>query len=299
MEDREGSVSFEVDGDIAETWYRIVGELRPDGPAPLVTLHGGPGASHDYLLTLADLAPARPVVFYDQVGNARSTHFPGRGEEFWTVELFLRDLHNLVEKLGIARRHHVLGSSWGGFLAQEYALTHPDGLRSTILADTACSYPDFFSEANRLLAELPLEVQATLSRHEEAGTIEDPEYEEAGKVFYSRHFCRIDPWPQELVDSFGWIERDPTVSDAMNGRGFRNVGSLKDWSAKERLGEIEVPVLLVSGRYDEMTPALQETLKAGIPDCEWILFEDSSHLPHLEERERYMHVVGDWLARHD
>ena len=68
---------------------------------------------------------------------------------------------------------------------------------------------------------------------------------------------------------------------------------------KDRLGEIEVPTLLTSGRYDEATPALQETLCKGIPDCEWVLFEESSHTPFAEERERYMQVVGDWLARQD
>ncbi len=300
MEDREGTVPFKVDGDTAETWYRIVGDLRPDGPAPLVTLHGGPGATHDYLLTLTDLAPDRAVVFYDQIGNGRSTHYPERGEEFWTVELFVRELHNLVEGLGIADRHDVLGSSWGGFLAQEYALTHPAGLRAAVLADTAASFPDFVAEANLLRRELPPEVEATLKRHEEAGTTDDPEYEEACMVFYKRHLCRLDPWPQELVDAFGWIEKDPTVYHTMNGPSeFHVVGSIKDWNVKERLGEIDVPVLLVSGRYDEATPTLQETLEAGIPDCEWTLFEESSHVPHIEERERYMPVVGDWLARHD
>jgi L-proline amide hydrolase len=299
MEDREGRIAFEVDGGGAETWYRIVGDLGPDGPAPLVTLHGGPGASHDYMLPLTDLARDRAVVFYDQIGNGRSTHYPGRGADFWTVELFLRELSNLVENLGIADRHHVLGSSWGGFLAQEYTLTHPPGLRSTILADTACSHQDFISEANRLRTELPKEVQETLKRHEEAGTIDDPEYEEACMAFYKRHLCRLDPWPQELVESFAWFERDPTVSETLNGRGFNGVGSFKDWTVKDRLGEIAVPVLLVSGRYDEMTPALQETMKAQIPNCEWTLFEESSHVPHIEERERYMQVVGDWLSRHD
>jgi L-proline amide hydrolase len=297
--DREGTVRFQVDGDTAETWYRIVGELGREGPAPLVTLHGGPGASHDYLLPLTDLAGDRAVVFYDQVGNGRSTHYPERGADFWTFELFVRELHNLVDALGIADRHHVLGSSWGGFLAQEYALRHPPGLRSVVLADTGSSYPDFVAEANRLRAELPAEVQATLTRHEEAGTIEDPEYDEACMVFYSRYLCRLDPWPPELVESFSWFERDSTVSDTLNGRGFVELGSLSDWSVKERLGEIDVPVLLVSGRHDEMTPALQEAMKAGIRDCEWALFEESSHVPHMEERERYMQIVGDWLARHD
>jgi L-proline amide hydrolase len=297
---REGTVSFRHGDETAETWYRIDGELRPDGPAPLVTLHGGPGATHDYLLALSDLADGRAVVFYDQIGNGRSTHYEGRNGDFWTVDLFVRELHNLTEALGIADRHHVLGSSWGGFLGQEYAFTQPPGLRSLVLTDTAASFPDFVTEANRLRGELPPEVEETLQRHEEAGTTDDPAYEEACMVFYKRHLCRLDDWPQELIDSFGWIAKDPTVYHTMNGPSeFHVIGSIKDWQSKDRLGEIGVPTLLTSGRYDEATPALQEPLHDGIPDCEWVLFEESSHTPFMEERERYMQVVGDWLAGHD
>jgi L-proline amide hydrolase len=299
----EGKAQFRVNGETAETWYRIDGHLdpgNPDAPAPLVTLHGGPGASHDYLLPLVDLAADRAIVFYDQIGNGRSSHFPGRGADFWTVELFVRELHNLVGALGIGARHHVLGQSWGGFLAQEYALTSPRGLRSLVLADTAASFPDFVAEANRLRAQLPPDVAAVLRRHEEAGTTDDPEYAEACQVFYARHVCRLDPWPPEVVEAFAWIERDPTVYHTMNGPSeFHVVGSIRDWQAKDRLESIDVPTLVVSGRYDEATPALQETLVNGIPSCEAVLFEESSHMPHVEERERYMQVVGDWLARHD
>ena len=301
---REGNAPFRLNGDIAETWYRIDGDLRPgdpDAPAPLVTLHGGPGATHDYLLALVDLAQdGRAVVFYDQIGNGRSSHYPERGADFWTVDLFVRELHNLVDELGIADRHHVLGSSWGGFLGQEYALTHPPGLKSLVLTDTAASFPDFVAEANRLRAELPPEVEATLKRHEEAGTTDDPEYEEACMVFYRRHVCRLDPWPQELIDAFAWIEKDPTVYHTMNGPSeFHVIGSIKDWQSKDRLGDIDVPTLLTSGRYDEATPALQETLRDGIPNSEWVLFEESSHTPFVEERDRYRQVLGDWLAAHD
>jgi L-proline amide hydrolase len=300
---RDGKAPFRVNGDVAETWYRIDGDRRPgdaEPPAPLVVLHGGPGASHDYLLPLTDLADGRAVVFYDQIGNGRSTHYPERGADFWTVDLFVRELDNLVDALGIADRHHVLGSSWGGFLAQEYALIHPPGLRAIVLADTAASFPDFVAEANRLRGELPQEVEATLRRHEEAGTTDDPEYEEACMVFYKRHVCRLETWPQELIDSFGWIEKDPTVYHTMNGPSeFHVIGSIRDWQVKDRLGEIDVPTLLTSGQYDEATPALQVTLLEGIPDCEQALFEESSHTPFFEERERYMQVVGDWLARHD
>jgi L-proline amide hydrolase len=286
-----------------ETWYRVEGELGGDGPAPLVTLHGGPGAVHDYLLSLADLVrDGRAVVFYDQIGNGHSTHLPERmGDgDFWTPELFVRELVNLVEHLGIAERHHILGQSWGGFLAQEYALTQPPGLRSLVLANTAASFPDFLAEVNRLRTELPAEVEETLRRHEADGTTGASEYMEAAMVFYLRHVCRLPGWPDEVTHAFAAIELDPTVYHTMNGPSeFHVIGSLKDWQVKDRLDEIRVPTLVASGRYDEATPALQKTLVDGIAGAEQAIFEESSHMPFWEERERYMAIVGDFLSRHD
>jgi len=110
-----------------ETWYQVVGELRTapqPGPAPLIRLHGGPGATHDYLSPLAELATdGWAVVFYDQLSNGNSTHLPSRGAVFWTMQLFVDELASLLRHLGIAGRYHLLGQSWGGFLAQEHALT--------------------------------------------------------------------------------------------------------------------------------------------------------------------------------
>ncbi|MHB8506233.1 MAG: alpha/beta fold hydrolase, partial [Acidimicrobiales bacterium] len=108
---REGTV-----GSVAgETWYRVAGELGP--AVPLVALHGGPGATHDYLLALSALAErGRPVVLYDQLGNGRSTHRPDRGADFWTVELFLDELDVVLAALGIDGAYHLLGQSWGGML---------------------------------------------------------------------------------------------------------------------------------------------------------------------------------------
>ncbi|MGN6242950.1 MAG: proline iminopeptidase-family hydrolase [Motilibacteraceae bacterium] len=213
----EGYADFEGH----RTWYRIDGELRPgatDGPAPLVVLHGGPGATHDYLLPITDVARGgRAVVLYDQLGNGKSTHLPERGADFWTVDLFVRELANLLEHLGIAERYHVLGQSWGGFLAQEHAFTQPAGLRSLVLSNTAASFPDFVSEANRLRQDLPPGVDDTLRKHEEAGTTDDPEYAEACTVFYQRHLCRLDPWPAGVSEGLAKLDEDPTVYHTMNG----------------------------------------------------------------------------------
>ncbi|MEU4134539.1 proline iminopeptidase-family hydrolase [Streptomyces wuyuanensis] len=293
----EGRMPFEGH----ETWYRVEGDLHADGPTPLVTLHGGPGMTHDYLLSLTDLAHGRrPVVFYDQLGSGNSTHLPQRGADFWTVELFARQLAALLEHLGIAGRYHLLGQSWGGFLAQEHAFTQPQGLRSLVLSNTAASFLDVVTEANRLRADLPPEVEATLRRHEVDGTTGDPEYARACQVFYKRHLCRVDPWPKEVVRSFELLEQDPTVYHVMNGPSeFHVTGSICGWQSKDRLNLIGVPTLVISGRHDEATPALQQALVDTIPQTEQVILEHSSHMPFWEEREAYMAAVDDWLTRHD
>jgi L-proline amide hydrolase len=288
-----------------KTWYRVVGDLDAarsgDGPAPLVTLHGGPGATHDYLLSMTDLATGgRAVVFYDQTGNGNSTHFPDRGAEFYTVDLFVRELASLVAHLGIQDRYHVLGQSWGGMLAQEHAITRPPGLRSLILSNTAASFGAFAVEANALRADLPPEVEQTLRRHEAAGTTDDPEYEQACQEFYHRHVCRLDDWPPEVVRAFAQIGADPTVYHTTNGPSeFHVIGSFKDWSAAGRLSLINVPTLVISGRYDEATPRVQQELVDRIDGAEQVIMEESSHMPFWEERDGYMAAVGGFLARHD
>lgn len=286
-----------------ETSFKVYGELGSGAgaPAPLLTLHGGPGATHDYLLAMADLARGgRPVIFYDQLGNGGSTHLPDRGADFWTVDLFKEQLNSLIGHLGIGDRYHLLGQSWGGFLAQEHALEQPAGLRSLILSNTGASFPAFVAEANRLRQLLPEEVEATLRRHEAAGTTEHPDYEAACQLFYLRHVCRMDPWPPEVTRSFDWIAKDPTVYHTMNGPSeFHVIGSIRNWEAESRLEAIRVPTLLVSGRHDEATPALQETLLKGISGSRHELFDNSSHMPFWEERESYMEVVDSWMADFD
>jgi L-proline amide hydrolase len=296
----EGKVSFRD----FETWYRVVGDLADhstEAPAPVVLLHGGPGSTHDYLLPMADLASrGRAVIFYDQLGNGRSTHLPDRGADFWTVQLFVDELANLLQHLGIAGRYHVLGQSWGGFLAQEHALTDPAGLRSLVISNSAASFPAFVAEANRLRQDLPLEVEATLRRHEALGTTSDPEYRAACDVFYHRHLCRLDPWPDGVKQGLDQIDADPTVYHVMNGPSeFHVIGSIKDWTSESRLPNIRVPTLVVSGRFDEATPALQTALLQGIRGSRQRIFENSSHTPFWEERELYMAVIDEWLTTHD
>lgn len=292
MQVREGYADFQGH----QTWYRVTGDLA-SGRLPLVVAHGGPGCTHDYVDSFKDLAEhGWPVVHYDQLGNGRSTHLRGLDPGFWTVALFLDELNNLLRHLGIGQ-YALLGQSWGGMLAAEHGVRQPAGLRGLIIANSPASMALWREAATGLRAELPLEVQATLARHEAAGTTDSPEYRAASQVFYDRHVCRVQPLPTEVARTFAAIDADPTVYHAMNGpTEFHVIGSLRDWSVIERLARIQVPTLLISGRHDEATPACVEPFERLIPNVRWRIFEDSSHMPHVEEREACMATVAVFLA---
>ena len=279
-----------------ETWYRVTGDLDSERPA-VVAVHGGPGSTHDYLLPMATLAEhGWAVVHYDQIGNGGSTHLPDRGADFWTADLFLAELENLLKKLGIEENYVLFGQSWGGLLSAKYAAARPSGLRGLVIANSPASYPLWLSEMAVLRAELPPTVQETLLRHEAAGTYDTDEYLAAMRVFYDRHVCRTQPWPRDFLTSFMEIYNDPTVYYTMNGPNeFHVIGTLKDWSIIDELDLIQARTLLLGGRYDEATPVTMQPYFDRIPDARWEIFENSSHVPHLEEPERFTEVMVDFL----
>lgn len=293
---REGRAGFGA----YETWYRISGDLGA-GKAPVVILHGGPGVAHNYVDSYKLLAlQGRAVIHYDQIGCGNSTLLPEKGADFWTPQLFIDELENLVDHLGIRPAFHVLGQSWGGMLGAEYGVTRPKGLKSLTIANSPASMKLWVEEANRLRAAMPVEIQDALNRHEKAGTTSDPEYQQATMAFYERHVCRVVPFPPEVTETFEQVARNPTVYNVMNGPNeFFVIGTLKTWSIIDRLPAIEVPTLIISGRHDEATPATVQPYKDGIKGSRWEIFEHSSHMPHVEEKEKCMQVVGAFLDQHD
>jgi L-proline amide hydrolase len=297
IKDTEGFVPF---GEY-KTWYRVTGSL--DSPLlPLVVAHGGPGCTHDYVDSFKDITAldGRPVIHYDQLGNGNSTRLPEKGADFWTVSLFLRELDALLKHLGIQDRYAYLGQSWGGMLGAEHAVLRPAGLKALVIANSPANMHTWVSEANRLRRNLPEDVQATLLKHEEAGTITDPEYIAASRVFYDRHVCRVSPWPPEVARTFAIMDEDNTVYRHMNGpTEFHVIGTMKDWTIENRLDRIEAPTLLISGKYDEATPLVVRPYLERVPGCEWVLFENSSHMPHVEEKQLCLATVSGFLSRHD
>jgi L-proline amide hydrolase len=291
---REGRIPFKG----FETWYRVTGEGEERGKLPLLTLHGGPGACSDYLEPFEELAAGgRRVIRYDQLGCGKSG-IANRPHDtaMWTVELFVEEVGAVRDALGLDRVH-ILGQSWGGMLAMEYALTQPQGVAGLIIESSPASMHLWVAEANRLRADLPPDVQATLLEHEEKETTDSPEYVAAMEVFYDRHVCRTKPTPEPFQRTIDCLTSNPEVYNYMNGPSeFHVIGTIKDWDVTDRLGEIRFPTLVMSGRYDEATPAIAQAVTDGIPGARWELFEQSSHTCHLEEPERALRVVDDFLT---
>lgn len=274
-------------------WYRMVGGGAAQESTPLLALHGGPGVPHDYIENLADLASdTRRVILYDQLGCGRSDR--PDDVSLWQVDRFVEEVGTVRRELGL-EKIHLLGQSWGGMLAIEYTLTQPQGLVSLILASTLSSMPLWVAEANRLRSALPEEIQATLLLHETVGTTDDPAYQQAMMAFYERHVIRVVPMPDQVQRA---LEQVGPAYYFMNGPSeFHVTGSLKDWDRTARLSEIRVPTLITSGRYDESTPRINEVLHNGIAGSEWLIFEQSSHMAHIEEPELYLPAIQSFMER--
>jgi len=289
----EGHVPFSI----GRTWYRSVAAERDEGRVPLLCLHGGPGANWLHLKPYEALANERQVVFYDQLGAGNSAVAEPHDPAMWTPELYVEEVDSVRTALGLDRVH-LLGHSWGGMLGMQYAAGRPEGLVSLIVESSPPSVPAWMPEVARLRSELPPEVEATLREHEEAGTTDSPEYEEAVMVFYQRHLCRTDPWPDWLVECFQALDANPEVYHSMNGPSeFHVIGTIKDWDITDRLGQIDVPTLVFSGRYDEVTPVTTEAAHRAVPGSEYVVMEESSHMAQAEQPEETLELVRGFLSR--
>jgi proline-specific peptidase len=259
-------------------------------------LHGGPGAGHDYLEPLEELATDRPVVFYDQLGCGKSDKPDDLS--LWRMERFVAEVDTVRQALGL-KEIHLLGQSWGGMLAIEYMLTRPSGIVSLTLASAAASLSQAEAEFSRLRAELPPETKETLQRYEAVQDYQNPEYEAAILQFYRRHMFRPAELPEPLLRTIANQAVNPAGETMEGPSPFVLTGNLRDWDRTDRLGEISAPTLITVGRYDELTPNCAETLRRGIPDSQMVLFEASSHMAHLEETQKFLQVVAGFLASID
>ncbi|KAH8884050.1 proline-specific peptidase [Thozetella sp. PMI_491] len=269
----EGEVAFDWPpaGKPCKTWYKVVGDIATATQPTLITLHGGPGAGHEYMIPLADLWETRgiPVVLYDQVGCARSTRFPDKMGDgsFWSFNMFISELDNLIDHLGLRTRgFSLIGQSWGGEEPMIAAL--PEDVR--LIIEDCLAKEDYTSEA----------------------------FHKASDVFYARHFCRLDPFPEEIQQGFAHLTEDPTVYQTMTGPcEFVLTGSLKDWDGgRDVAHKIKVDTLLINGEHDEVSNLCIEPWFSGIQRVKWVTLAGASHMTHWEQRDRFLQLCANFLV---
>jgi proline-specific peptidase len=285
MKEHEGYIS--VPG--GRVWYRSVGE----GGVPLLVLHGGPGFCHDYLERLEDLADRRQVVFFDQLGCGLSDR--PDDTSLWTADFFVDEVDAVREALGLDY-HHLFGNSWGGMLAMDYMIQRKPQLASVTVSNSPGSMARFVADCERLLSELPVDVQRTIRWHEERGYYSCMEYQGAVAYWYQKHMCRVSPWPDGLERSLAKAGMQ-TYETMWGPSDFHVTGNLRDWDVTARLHEITVPTLFIAGEHDEMTPEHVHDLHRLVPNSEYILYKGAAHMPFYEAHDRFIADVNGFFDR--
>ncbi|KAG5642146.1 hypothetical protein DXG03_003576 [Asterophora parasitica] len=285
----DGKITFQHQGETFETYYKLFGDIKTSTRTPLIVLHGGPGLCHDYLVPFSDLNTnlGTPVIFYDQLGNARSTHLKDKPPTFWTVDLFIDELVNVINHFSVQDAFDLAGHSWGGILASEFEVRRqPKGLKHLILSDSLASFALWNQSNFQLMQSFSKDVQEGLG----SGMKDPPKFFAALREFHAVHGCTIKPFPPEYLYTLEQVfgpDGDPTVASAP---------ILEDWSIIDRLHLIRVPTFVINGRKDISQDFVVKPFFDGIQKVKWVTLENSSHCPFFEERDRYIQLVGDFLG---
>jgi proline iminopeptidase len=276
--------------------HKVVTYSYGSGEEVLFLLNGGPGLPCDYLRDpLVALAEAGyRVVTYDQLGTGQSDQ--PTDPSLWTIERYRDEVEQVRKGLGIARMH-LLGHSWGGWLAIEYALKYPQALKSLVLSNTSADMPHMISELDRLRCNLGAETQAMMLAHEAEGSYDHPEYKAAITLLSYRHVYRLRQLPASMRASID--NENHAIYLAMQGPNeFHFTGNLRDWNRVPDLPKIRTPALVLVGLHDELTPACAMRIHRNLPNSEIRVFRNSSHMAMYEEPKAYLDTVRAFLDKH-
>ncbi|WP_106796866.1 proline iminopeptidase-family hydrolase [Rhizobium sp. H4] len=284
---------FEIDVD----GYRVVAYSFGTGSETIFCLNGGPGLPCDYLREAHSclVDNGYRVIAFDQLGTGASD----RPDEpsLWTIGRYVEETETVRKALGLGKVH-MLGHSWGGWLAIEYALTYAQNFKTLILEDTVADIPHLISELERLRAALGPETVSMMQKHEAQGTYNHPEYLAAVTILNYRHVCRLPEWPAPVRRSLDDWNMAPY--ETMQGPNeFLYIGNLKDWNRIADLPRLTLPVLITAGEHDELTPACALRMKLALQNAELKVFANASHMPFYENPQDYYPALLDFLARHE
>lgn len=267
----------------------------------MLLLHGGPGATHEYLEACDSYLPAAGVEYhyYDQLGSAYSDQ-PDDGS-LWELDRFVDEVEQVRLALGLDRDNFVLyGHSWGGILALEYALAHPESLKGLVISNMMADVPAYNAYAQDVLKPaMDQDALKEIEALESAGDIEDPRYMELlNENHYVHHVLRmpVEEWPDPVQRAFAAI--NPAIYVSMQGPselGIAQDARLAHWTRVDDLASIDVPALVIGARYDTMDPAHMEQMAERLPRARYLHCPEGSHLAMYDDQRTYFSGLIDFL----
>ncbi|GLH70867.1 proline iminopeptidase [Geothrix rubra] len=255
----------------------------------LLLLHGGPGATHEYFEALENWLGAEGIefIYYDQLGSGDSDR--PTDDSLWTIDRFVDEVEQVRQALGLTRDDfYLLGHSWGGVLAMEYALKHPQNLKGLIISNMMASIPDYNRYAETVLGpQMDPAVLKEIKALEAKGQYESPRYMELlTPAFYHEHVCRLAEWPDAVNRAFGRMNRQVYV--LMQGPSeFGASGRLEHWDRKADLPRLAMPTLVIGAAHDTMDPAHMKWMAGQVQHGSFLLCPKGSHLAMWDDQATY------------
>jgi proline iminopeptidase len=255
----------------------------------LLLLHGGPGATHEYFEALERFLGAEGIelIYYDQLGSAYSDQ--PKDESLWTIERFVEEVEQVRQALGLTKDDfYLLGHSWGGMLAAEYALAHQQELKGLVISNMMMSIPDYNRYASEVLAKgMDPAVVREIKDLEKKGQYESPRYMELLLPhFYAKHICRLPEWPDPVTRAFNKLNKQVYV--LLQGPSeFGASGRLEKWDRKADLAAITVPTLVIGATHDTMDPEHMRWVSTQVKHGSFLLCPQGSHMAMWDDQRSY------------
>jgi proline iminopeptidase len=281
-----------------KVWTKRIGN-NPD--LRVLLLHGGPGATHEYLEACDGYLPSAGIeyYYYDQLGSAFSDQ--PDAASLWDLGRFVDEVEQVRQALGLTPENFVLyGQSWGGILAMEYALAHPHALKGLVISNMMADVPAYNAYAQDVLKPaMDQDALREIEALESSGDIENPRYMQ---LLYEHHYVEhvlrlpLEDWPNPVQRAFA--ATNPAIYVSMQGPselGISEDARLARWSRFDELARIQVPTLVIGARHDTMDPAHMRAMAERLPQGRYLHCPAGSHLAMYDDQQTYFSGLIDFL----
>ncbi|MBT8209659.1 MAG: proline iminopeptidase-family hydrolase [Eudoraea sp.] len=279
-------------------WTKRVGN---NPTKKVLLLHGGPGMTHEAFECFDGYLPQEEIeyIYYDQLGS----YYSDQPDDLslWTTERFVEEVEQVRKALELdSSNFYLLGQSWGGILAMEYALKYQENMKGLIISNMMSSIPEYNAYAQEVLGpQLDPEVYAEIKALEEAGDYENPRYGELLFAhYYTEHVLRMptEQWPESIMRIFKHANNQVYVHmQGYSEFGITGDATLKDWDIKDRLKELSVPTLVIGAQYDTMNPKHMEWMAGEVQQGRYLHCPNGSHLSQYDDQKNYFSGLIDFI----